>query len=336
MKIRFSYMAPFFGIILVFILYSAYWVYAKGRIEDEVTLWIMDQESAGYTLEQERLRVTGFPYRFKIEAVAPQMRAPIEDGGWSARLEGISAHALPYDFSHWIIEFEGPVLFQADSDASETLQLEAGRARISLNSNSSGETTRIGAEIEQLSLEALTGPATAIRSIEHAIMSGQITPDNLMQMLVEISGLETSPGILSDRASEVFGAAADTARIRLSISQWSALAREGDAAAWSRAGGEFRIAEAQLEWGPAQLSGSGDFTLDEQARPNGLLSLNITDPDTFTDALVEGGLFSEEQAMSMRLGALMSPRGPHGTSMTFRLHECRAYFGPVPLGEFCE
>lgn len=336
MKTRLTYMIPFFGIILLFILYSAYWIYAKGRIEDEVTLWIQDQENAGYMLDHERLRVTGFPYRFKIEATSPHIRAPQSDGGWSARLEGLSAHALPYDFTHWIVEFEGPMLFEADSDANETLQLEAVRARISLNSNTTGETTRIGAEIEQLNLTTVSGPPMAVRSIERAVMAGQITQNDLMQMSVEIAGLETSPGILSNRASEVFGATAELARINMSISQWSSLAREGDAAAWSRAGGEFHIEEAQLEWGPAQLSGSGDFTLDQQARPNGLLSLNITDPDRFTDALVEGELFSEEQAMSMRLGALMSPRGPQGTSMTFRLHECRAYFGPVPLGEFCE
>ncbi len=113
MNIRASYLIPIVGVIALLALYTAYWFFAQSSIQREVGDWIEDQESAGYAVAFDELRVIGFPYRFQIEVTNPDIRAPQGDGGWHARFPALQANALPYDFSHWIVEFTGPAIIEA-------------------------------------------------------------------------------------------------------------------------------------------------------------------------------------------------------------------------------
>jgi hypothetical protein len=138
--------------------------------------------------------------------------------------------------------------------------------------------------------------------------------------------------VLEADVARTFGETASMARIDLEVTQWETLARGANALAWRDAGGALRIAESELEWGPAHLTGSGDFTIDDLARPDGRLSLRITDPDRLADALVESGVVARENEQALRLAAMLAPRGPDGVSLPFRIHDGGIYLGPVRLG----
>lgn len=333
MKVRSGLLTVIGGIAAVFALYTGYWFYACTIIDREVALWIEEQEAAGYEIEHDGLHIRGYPYRFSVSAVNPRVRAPQSDGGWYARLESVRANALPYDFSHWILHFSGPLLVEGNPPAASTLEINAERASISLVSDSNGQTTRIGAELENLVVDALSGPAPDIRSIESLQLSGVVDPQDMLRMRVEAHGLEAGPDTLAPNVMRAFGPVASIARFDITVTRWASLAREGDAAAWSRAGGELQIAEGELEWGPAHVTGTGGFTLDRMARPDGRLSLNITDPDALVDALVESDLISEEAAEPLRLGAIMAPRSSNGVPLPLRVRDGGVYFGPARIGE---
>jgi hypothetical protein len=322
------------AIVGVLALYTGYWLYACTVIEREFATWINEQEAAGYTIEHEGLHVRGYPYRFSVVAQRPHIIAPVSDGGWDARLEMLHANALPYDFTHWIVEFTGPLIVET-GDTSE-LHLNADRATVSLVSNSDGQTQRIGAEFDNLAVETLAGPAPDISAIETLRLSGIVEPTDTLRMRLEAIGLEASPEALAPGVSRTFGAVADVARFDISVSQWAALARDGDAGAWSRAGGELHIAEAELEWGPAHVTGDGDFTLDQSARPAGRFSVNITDPEALADALFAAGLVEESEAQILRVGAMMAPRGPNGVSMPLSVRDGGIYWSMVRIGDFGE
>lgn len=333
MKIRASYMFVIVGVISLLLLYTGYWFYARSVIEQEVAAWIEDQEAAGYEIDYADLRIVGFPYRFQISASSPDIRAPEMDGGWHARWQTLNANALPYDFSHWIVQLEGPMLIETDRAATSVLELTADGARISLVSNEDGETVRVGAELDQLVVNALSGPAPDLQSVDMLRLTGQVEEGDLLRMRLEASGLGVSSDALEPQISQAFGDHADLARLDITVTQWSALAREGDAAAWSRSEGQVQIARAELEWGPAHVTGVGDFTLDRQARPDGRLSLSIADPDALADALVRGGLIPEENEQALRLATMLAPRSEDGVSLPFRIREGGIYLGPVRLGD---
>tara|TARA_R110002073_G_scaffold149593_1_gene303430 strand:- start:1109 stop:2119 length:1011 start_codon:yes stop_codon:yes gene_type:complete len=327
------FLFPVLGVLLVLVLYTAYWLHAKSTIEREVGVWIARQESAGYAIEQDQVRITGYPYRFQVELTAPRFRAPQSDGGWSARLEMLKAHALFYDFRHWIIEFDGPLWLEYGAETPTSLEIDAELALVSLISNNRGETIRVGAEFNDLRIVTHSGQAPGLEAVEKLLFSGVVAEDDTLRLRLEATGLSASPAVLAPDIGRAFGHSADLTRIDLSVTHWATLATDADAAAWSRAGGRLLIAESALEWGPAHLSGVGEFTLDPMAQPDGRLSLHITDPDALADALVQARLVPAENEQALRLAAMMAPRGPDGVALPFRVRDGGVYLGPIRLGD---
>ncbi|WP_339738741.1 DUF2125 domain-containing protein [uncultured Maricaulis sp.] len=333
MSIPKRFLFPVLGILILLVLYTAYWLHAKSTIEREVGVWIARQESAGYLIEEERIRVTGYPYRFQVELTAPQIHAPQSDGGWNARMEILKAHALFYDFRHWILEFDGPVWLEYGSETPTILEIDAELALVSLASNDRGETIRIGAEFSTVQIVTRSGQAPGLEAVESLLFSGAVAEDDTLRLRLEARNLAASEAVLAPEIGRAFGRSADLARMDLTVTQWATLAIDADAAAWSRAGGQLLIAESALEWGPAHLSGVGEFTLDATAQPDGRLSLHITDPDALAEALVLSRLVPAENEQALRLAAMMAPRGPDGVALPFRIRDGGVYLGPVRLGD---
>ena len=329
MRAQLKFILPIAGIVLLLGAYSGYWFYAAGRVGEEMRAWILDKEEAGYEIEYSDLRVSGFPYRFQIQLSEPHFRAPPSDGGWDARLAGVKANALPYDFSHWIVSFEGPLVL----DSGDVLEINASSARMSRKSGRDGRTQRIGAEIRDLTMRAISGEPPAIEAIDALVLSGVVGEDDSLRVRMEASGLRARPANPDEPGlTRAFGESGQLARTELIFTEWSALARDGNAAVWSQAGGRMQIVQAELEWGPAQVSGEGDLTLDRQARPDGRISLRIADPDALTDALIEGEVIAAANGEALRLATMLAPRSSEGVSLPFTLRDGAVYLGPVRLG----
>ncbi|MBR9824279.1 MAG: DUF2125 domain-containing protein [Alphaproteobacteria bacterium] len=318
------------AIFLVLAGYTGYWFFAAGRVETEIQRWLADKEAAGYEIEYSELRVSGFPYRFEIHLSNPQIQLPESDGGWFVQLDAVQANALPYDFSLWIVAFDGPFLVEGD----QTLRIDASDARFSRKSNSGGEIIRVGAEINALTIEALDGEPPNISGIEQLLIAGQVGDDNILRVQAEASGLRASQERLDPGMAAAFGETGELARMAMEVTEWSELAREGDAARWSRAGGEIRVEEAVFNWGPAQLTGEGQLTVNEIAEPDGRLSVRIANPDALADALVEGGLIEEENEQALRLAVMLAPRSEEGVSLPFSITASGVFFGPVRITSF--
>lgn len=329
---RMRFLLPIGGILLLLLLYTIYWLYMSAQIREEIARWVARQEAAGYVVERESVRVSGYPYRFQVQVQAPRIEVPEAEGGWNAALTSLRANALPYDLSHWIVAFDGPLRLDGYSEPGARLELDAEEARISLVYNASGETTRIGVDLTALRVAALSGPAPAIQAIDRLLLNGVVQEDNRLHLRSAVNGVTTAPGVLEPDMVRAFGATAALARLDVEITEWASLARSGNTLAWSAAGGVMQILDAELEWGPAHITGTGDLTLDNQARPDGRLSLRITDPDALADALVRGGLVPRENEQALRLAAMLAPRGPEGVSLPFRLQNGSFYLGPVRLG----
>ena len=333
MTLRLRFVLPFGAILAVLLLWTGYWFYAKGQIRNDIEAWIFEQKAAGYTIHSDRIRISGYPYRFRITVTAPQVVTPESDGALDIRMNTLSAHALPYDFTHWIVEAEGPLVIQPTTGtAASATHIDAAHALISVNTNRQGETRRIGAEFDQVAISRTNGGSNDIRAIDQIRINGRVEEEDLLRIRAGFIGLATTETALSPQMQAAFGDTAQEIRFQVGITQWSALAREGDAANWTRAGGALEIENAALEWGPAQLTGTGQIALDSQARPDGRLSLNVSDPDALADALIAGGLVPEENAQALRLAAMMAPRGPDGVALPFRIRDGGVYLGPVRLG----
>lgn len=329
---RLRFILPFGAIIFVFLLYSAYWVYASTQIRAAVERWVTEQEAAGYEIEREALTVSGYPYRFQVTFRAPRITAPASDGGWHAELASLQAHAVPHDLSHWIVRFGGPAYLNNLNGPGSELELGASDARISLVYNEAGETERVGAELIDFTILTRAGDAPDVQAIGALYLNGIVEADNTLHVRAMAENVVAAPGVLSHDVERAFGETLGMARMEFSVTEWASLARNADAVAWSQAGGQLDITDAALQWGPADLTAVGEFTLDRMARPDGRLSLRVTDPDTLAEALVEARLIPEQNREALRVAAMMAPRGPEGVSLPFRIRDGGVYLGPARLG----
>lgn len=318
------------AILLVLAGYAGYWFFAASQVDAEIRRWIADKQSAGYDIEYSELRVSGFPYRFEIHMIDPRIQAPASDGGWFAQLDGVQANALPYDFSLWVVSFDGPLVVEGES----MLRLDASDARFSRKSNSDGEIIRVGAEVSNLTIEAITGDQPSISSVDSLLISGQVGEDNVMRVQGQALGLHAAQERIDPGIALAFGDTGETARLAMEVTQWRELALGGDAARWSRAGGEVRIQDAEFDWGPAHLSGEGQIRLNDMAEPDGRLSVRIVNPDALADALIESGMIDEDDAPALQMVVIMAPRGEEGVSLPFSINGRGVYLGPVRVISF--
>lgn len=329
---RMRLILPFviFGIILA--IYTAYWIYASREIRAWADDWIISQQEAGYAMSHGKIGVGGYPFRFTLNVADPDITAPEQDGGWQARFEAFQASAMPWDFNHWIMSFKGPIELASLVDGEPALyEITPERAQVSISS-SRGLTQRVGAEIENMNIVALQGPQPGVTRFERFALAGVLGDDDIMVTSIETIGLELTEGQMAANIENGFGRVGELIRLDGQITQWSALASEGDVAMWARDGGGIQINGSQLEWGPALIAGDGILSLDAEQRLIGRLSVIIGDPESLVDALVTAGLVEDGQGDALRLAAMMAPRREGGIALPLRFQQGGIFLGPARVG----
>jgi len=329
---RTALLMPFAVLIIVAVLHAVYWTLAASQIEQRALAWIESQEAAGYQVGYDSLHVNGYPFRFSLRAEAPRLTAPDADGGWTASVERLAASAQFYDLNHWIV---APAGVGEIVSAGETYQLTADAARLSLRARN-GATARIGASIENLTITAQDGQAPAVRAVKSLALASFLNQEDQLALRLQIDGLALGEGELEPALVQAFGSEASLLRMDALVTQWVALARLADPAEWRQAGGALVVNQAQLIWGPAELSGAGEIGLDADLLPEGRLSVVVTDPETLIGGLEAAGLVHDEQGEALRLAALMAPRREGGIALPFRLREGGIFLGPARVGSLVE
>jgi len=321
--------APFAIAAVLLAAYTGYWLLAAGQIRAYADNWIAEQEAAGYTVAHQGLSVSGYPFRFRLSARQPVFTAPAEDGAWTAQFDRIVGDALPYNVNHWVVSFGSPTELLLPVDGQEARYLlGAQRAQLSI-AGRSGRDRRIGATLNELSVESLAGPEPAIARIASLRLNGAADDTDTMRVRLIARGVRTN-GAQADLVAAL-GPTAALTRLDLAVTNWSALAAEADLRRWTAADGRVVIDDAELVWGAAELSGDGSVTLDPALQPRGRLSVVVADPDSLVSAIVAGGIVSAEEGEAIRIAALMAPRRDGGVALPLRIQDGGLFLGPARL-----
>ncbi|MEE2525999.1 DUF2125 domain-containing protein [Hyphobacterium sp. HN65] len=324
---RFAF--PILAVLVVFALYSAYWVYARSEIEAYVENWQAEQLAAGYQIEHADIRIGGYPYRFSVASNDVVIRAPETEGGWILALDSFEANALPYDFSHWVVSLGEQFSLEQNGDG---MAFTARSARFSI-AGEANVTNRIGVSIEGLSIAGIGDARPAITSAGNIGLSAATRDTGEMLVQVQLDNVELAPGSVDPILVNSFGTSVTVLRADFILTEWPELARSADLAVWAQASGQSTLRGFEIDWGRLDMAAEGQMTLDSQLRPSGRLSLNLLDPEAVVDAIVESGSVSEESAGALRLVAQSAPRSDTGTSIPLSFRNGGVFFGPVRLGE---
>lgn len=324
---------PFAAFALAIAGYGGYWLWMSGEIRNAADNWVSARQAEGYVISYDSLTVRGFPFRFTVTTKAPDILAPQEDGGWRMAMPQLSASALPYNLSHWIVAFDSPAEIDLPgADGSEALLATAANARISLASSRAG-TVRAGAELEDFRLIERGNGEVLVETLEALVLSGEVEADDRLRLRLEIRGLELGPRQLDALTAAAFGRRVELLRTDTTFTHWSALAEDANLESWSAIGGRAEIAMADLRWGNARLGGEGSLGVDSLLRPEGRLSVLVSEPESLVNALVSGGVVAASDGDALRLALMMAPRREEGVALPFRFQQGGIFLGPVRIGD---
>jgi hypothetical protein len=327
-----------FGLVFLALLvpvgaYIAYWRIAAARIEDGLEGWRQSAAKQQIDASWRQLRVTGFPFAFRIEIG----NALLRDRAWNPapqlRLDRLIATAHPWDFDDWRLA--------APAGFSVHLAASGARPELKLAAKSAEGTAAIGAQ-NALWLWVRGADVTAEAPERIPIKSAEAW----ITLPAEPAKTHTDPsfGLALDlRQVEVaappinFGKTIDELAFAATLKgAFPAGPLAQAAAAWRDAGGTIEVDNLHLDWGGLGITASGTFALDHKLQPVAAFSGSIEGIDAIVDALVAADWLIPEQGSLLRIALhSLSKTGPDGKpqiTAPFTIENGKMYLGPARLG----
>jgi hypothetical protein len=314
-------------------IYAGYWYIVAGRIESGLHGWQQSQKAHKIDASWEGLRVTGFPFAFRVEIA----EAAFRDRSWNPapelRVARLSAHTRPWEFDDWRLAApDGFVVDLAAAGSRPAMKLTVKSAEGALATGAQGAfwlwvgAHRIAAKAPQ---------AVPIRSADAWITQPATPPAKDTDPNFGLAVAMRDIGVQSPPVS--FAKTIDELALGLTVKGVLApgpLAQS--VAAWREAGGTIEIDNLRLRWGGLGVSANGTLALDRKLQPIAALSGGIEGFDTIFDALVAADQMTPEQAALVKIAlnsiARPGPDGKPQISAPFTIQNGKMYLGPARLG----
>lgn len=354
---------PLIAVIVAFAAWSGFWVYASGKVSDNIAAVLEREAARGNIFGCDTREQGGYPFRFEVTCSEPM----IELGGGSGRTrvtaKRLVAVAQVYNPAHVIVDIEGPLTAKplARSNA-EQVTVEWMQALSSIRFDG------IGGNLEELRLiieepvAVIVNPAstsdgkTIATSQKLEVYARRIegeTPPALDPPAPDPAALD--PAALNfetlTRASAVkvpllrptassTGLDAQLIEMRGSIFNLPAPLTTDprtDLARWQRNGGSFDLTALRLETESTTLVSSGRLALDATGRIDADIDMAVAGAPSASGG---GGIsLSSSDPASMLLGAvalLGQPAeidGKPARKITVPIRSGKVAVGPFQLGQ---
>jgi len=321
------------AVLLVVGGYIAYWQVIAGRIENGVRAWQQSAKKQKIDASWQGLRVTGFPFAFRIEVD----NAAFRDRSWipapELRIAHLTGTARPWNFRDW--RLSAPHGFAAD------LAPAGGRAALRLAARSAhgivvagaGGGTWLWLRADDIAAEAAA--AVPIRSA-----------DAWLILPAQPAAKDTDPNFGLALDLHRIGVAAPPVNFRKTIDELAlGVTIKGAfppgplpqaAALWRDAGGTVEIDNLRVDWSGLGITANGTLALDHKLQPIAALSGGIEGFGAILNALVAADQMTPEQAALVQIAltqlAKPGPDGKPQITAPFTIQNGKMYLGPARLG----
>jgi len=306
-KIRWTLILPFMLVVLGAAAYSLWWIGIANQTEAAILDWQADQASKGINVSWGTLDTGGYPYRIQVDVTEGRINAPEMPRAWIWEADTLSAQTLAYKLDHVIVDIPGSQrVHYSDphegADERFTLNVTSDVFWASLVDEGEKE-QRFSADIQGLSLSRarhsengpiLSGGAAATRLQFH----GRPSPNTEGAAFdIAFKGQDISWTDLGDTlwtGNHIAQLDAQTRITNLPPDFPDGVATLlPDAATY---GTTLSISDFTLSWGPIEMTGQGEVTLDSLGRPEGRFRTSVGNLDALVAALVEAGIVSQQSA----------------------------------------
>jgi hypothetical protein len=322
------------GLAALATAYVFYWFLLARTIGQDISTWTALRRSEGYAVSYAQSPIEGFPLSVTVRFRDPQIVSP--GGRWRWRGAETRLRVLPW--APYDLQFAAP--------GSHSLSIAGGLAReLSLDSRRLGldlhlrdgvlpdrfALTLIGASVH----DSRAGNATIERLASEVRLPWLTARDpsrSDFDLLAGVVGFTLPAGVEAPLGHEI-------SALHIAAQIMGALpdaAPRQALAAWSTAGGDVELRQAELSWGPLWAKGDGTLAFDSSMQPLFAGSVAVAGLGEALDRLAEAGLV---QAGSARMAKLMfatvaappSEGGAPQVKLPLTIQDGYVYTGPVRL-----
>lgn len=284
-------------LIVVLAAWTMWWFTLKDIATQRIEAWAAAQRAAGAQVSYSSVAASGFPLRLTLTFEAARFIAP--GGGWSLATPRAALHINPSDLSLFIVEPRDTVSWTTRG-AQHTFTPRESAISVHLAND---RPDRVILEGKNIAVTRNGAPDMTIGSI----VAG-IRPDPRAagdgQLSLDAQAIDF---IKLPQGFEALGGQMEALNARVVLEKGAVLAAPSHdrLAAWKEAMGAARVEGLHVVWGPASLTSTGRFTIDDQRRIEGDLALTLEKPEKTFAALTKSPTVSAQTAAVYRaLGAL--------------------------------
>jgi hypothetical protein len=324
---------PFAVVVVLAIVWSAFWYFAAHRSEAVIAAWIEQEARAGRVYTCGSRTVGGYPFRIEVRCTDPTMELSGLEPPRIVKAKELVALAQVYEPNLIIAEITGP-LSSAAAGNSASVQAEWRLAQASLRA-AGRRPERLSIVFDGVKLQQTEGAiaetiGTANRLELHIRRSptegGEILP---IDFAAQIGGAVLSSGPLGGRPID-----AETSGILRGMADFKRQPMSARLKDWQMAGGRLELTRLKVQQGDAIAIATGDIGLSASGRPDGAFNVTMTGFDQVVRDFVRGsGMQLGVIAGLSLLGRPADIEGRRGVSLPLRFRDGAASLGPIPLGK---
>ncbi|HEY4918633.1 MAG TPA: DUF2125 domain-containing protein [Xanthobacteraceae bacterium] len=268
---RWRLLLPLALVVVLALVWTAFWFYAAARAQTELAAWNQREAAAGRVLSCATQEFGGFPFRFELRCLAPELR--LTKAHVSLKTADMHAAVQVYQPTLAIAEFTGPL--DAADDNGHAVAVDWTLAQMSVRVRPSAPPERVSLVLDQPAVTRNGGQETVARAT-HAELHLREAPRlaseppafdialDLAQALLPVVPRVPNAPIDATLAGTLHGLADFSPR------PWQQLLRDLQAA-----NGRLDVAQARIRQGNVLMVGNGTLHLTARGALDGELQLTV-------------------------------------------------------------
>jgi hypothetical protein len=312
--------------------YTAFWFIVAGKIEDGLKEWAQSARDQKIEASWRGLRVSGFPFAFRVELTEAALRDEAINPPAEIRMPLLAGSTRPWRFRVWHLTAAHGLNVSAGTEEKPVAKLTARAAQGAVSATAEGGVT-IWLSLDEARF-ATSEEIGAREAHFWVILPSRMPETQTANNLAVAADLHQAT---VPQAPSPFRNLVDEFAFGVTIKGAIAAGPPRQAAAaWRDSGGTAELDNFALRWGKLAITGSGTLALDSELQPIGGFSGAVEGYEELMSALVAAGRMKPSDARLARIAlAMLAKAGPDGRpaiATSFTIQNGQMFLGPAKLG----
>lgn len=337
---------PFLALTVLFLAWSAYWLFAMRLAHDEFDRWVDQAARDGMTVSCGDEDWGGYPFRVEFSCVPLRLSWSNESGAGSIDLGRLESVFQIYNPRHVLASASAPASYRIGGsgalqpNAVISATFEPATASFVLAGNGLSRSALVLEElVADIGGEGGVGAQGRARKLE--LHSRFVRQQDATAPVLEIAADAEDMSLAGPAVTYATGIPIELDSLSVRAETDGGFTSSTDPSSALRAfvasGGKVRIMRLAGKQGEVAIEATGEMTFDEQGRANGELVSEVTNLKSIFDQLHTAGRLGElEAAFSLNMLNMLegATSGRKGTlRVKIVMSNGNVYFGPFKILE---